>query len=237
MSHIQFVWKQQNRNNKEKKIFALASDNYFAAVYQYHIYNDECAFFIKQNISIPNAMMGLHDAGYAQSSDGNYLFICGGYTEEIADNYKHCTQIISAPSERKVDPFYTEEFIISPTVANKKNLWFKMQQRQIFAFDLNEMKIYQSCVRLPKSMAGSVKAICLDNKDEDEFIVNSFINSLFRKIHFRNLMKLPFYLIQIVVKFFSNNYLHVMQMNQQTQNFGLHYKIDITYIITAINKE
>ena len=106
------------------------------SIHKYYIYNSETAFFMNQiNIKIPTALSGRQDCGYASNSTGEYLFICGGYTEEISDTNSIINQVHNTQEDHICVSEYAQDIgIINKTNKNSKgpqNIWFRMKHNEI----------------------------------------------------------------------------------------------------------
>ena len=225
----------------QHKILAFVVSAYYMSIHHYYIYDSKCAFFIDQvNIKIPKALGGRRDCGYANNSTGNYLFICGGYTEEISDTNSIINQVHNTAQDDHicVSEYAQDIQITEKTNKNSKgpqSIWFKMRHNEIYVLDLKEMKIYESKILIPRIIAGPCHAICMGDKHRDELAVQGFIRTLWRNNLFKQAMLYPpDYLIKIIFKKYYNEYLHIIQRNAVTQSKGKHCKINVMEIIKSI---
>lgn len=181
LGSIEHIFRKQN------DLFAIVVHIFMFEIHKYFRYNNNTGFFIKQQISVPTQLIGRRGCGYAKSSNDNYLFICGGYTENNI-------------SKNKLNP-----------------AWFSTCYSDIYVLDLTKMKIYQSKVKLPKNMNGEIQAICMPCHKIDDLIINGFIreactNNNNNKIHFpRYLRKI------ISTNYYYNDYLHVIQVGLRNE--------------------
>ena len=109
----------------------------------------------------------------------------------------------------------------------------EVRHRNIYVFDSHKKNIYDCTIKIP-FMAGHCYAICMKNEENDELVVNGFIRKLFTQRNFNQLRYPPYCLIKIMLKKYYNENLHIIQINEQAQHNGIHYKINIMNIINAI---
>lgn len=223
-SSIQYIW-----TDMEDEIYAFVSDNYIAAIYRFHVYNQECAFFLKQtDIIVPGSLRGMHESGFAKSLNGRYIFICGGYSDEVTDSFPWT-------SKGMVSGFSSlYQYDLSQQASDsdqEEETWFKLRSTQIFILDTLKSTIYSTSITIPTSMAGSLQAICMAHEYEDKLTVDYFLRQIWQRF---DLMAMPIPLMWIIYKYYYNEYLHIIQLNKETRTAGLHFKINTRYIIDGM---
>lgn len=243
------------RNKFSNKIFAIAIRNcYQTFVHEYYIYKPGCAFFINQvNVTIPGSLGGREQCGYAHTISDEYIFICGGFTDEAYtripqkrnfsatyyddenyDDQDYDGQFTSNSFTIHDDENYDDQDIDFTGETSKNTEWIGLKHSDIYVFDVKKMKIFECNIEMPKFMAGPCHAICIRNDKNDELAVNGFIRKLYTQRSFIKTKYPALCIIQIILQKYNNEYLHVIQINNKTQTDGKHCKININNIINAI---
>lgn len=215
------------KNKFSNKIFAITVGNLFTSFHEYYIYNKKCAFFIQRlDIKIPTALNGMQQCGYAHSLDNNYLFICGGFTEEVGD--KHFS-FLNSPEDGDED----DDVCVSDDEEAK---WITMKHCEIHIVDLKKMQIFECRIQMPQIISGPCHAICMEDKTNDQLIVNGFIKDTYKAPSFSAIPFPPVCIINIMLNHYYNEYLHIMQINTQSQKKGKHYKINSMHLINEMKR-
>ena len=133
---------------------------------------------------------------------------------EIVENY-HCKKRKSLQDSAIVCSA-NEEYIFCFGGCSLDFYWTD----SIFVYDVKRNRLTQSPIRLPfKSFC---RAQMIKNERRDYLMVTGFINECFQTAEYQNVQLLPFYLIQFIARWISNEYIHLMDYFD-----GEHWKIHI----------
>eukprot|EP01083_Nonionella_stella_P192596 711828_1 len=97
---------------------------------------------------------------------------------------------------------------------------------KIYILNTKTMKFRESGIGCP--IAGRFQAINMNNKGGEQLLCFGFINELWNTNKFNNLIKLPFYLTNIITQYVAIEMVHLIH-----QNSGSHWKMNVDDIITT----
>ena len=95
----------------------------------------------------------------------------------------------------------------------------------IRVIDLQNESLSQLKIKCPSS-SGDFRAITMRNEKRDELAVFGFVNQCFASSEYQNIQRLPFYLIRLIAEWISNEYIHLIDIEN-----GKHWKIHIDHIL------
>eukprot|EP01084_Bolivina_argentea_P001091 1996_1 len=98
---------------------------------------------------------------------------------------------------------------------------------KIYVLNTKTMKFRKSGICCPKK--GRFQAINMNNKGREQLLCFGFINELWNTNKFNNLMKLPFYLTNIITQYVAIEMVHLIHAAT-----GAHWKINVDDIITTL---
>ncbi len=98
---------------------------------------------------------------------------------------------------------------------------------KIYILNIKTMKFRESRICCPRT--GTFQAINMNNKGREQLLCFGFINELWNTNKFNNLIKLPFYLTNIITQCVTIETVHLIH-----QKSGSHWKMNIDDIITTL---
>ena len=174
----------------------------------------------------------------ALKSERSLLALNGDEMYEYKINKKTWTesQIVSGLKDRSFvscattkDSKYIIFFGNALATSNNIMIWIRDQQRLV-----------QSKVQCP--MTARFNATLIYDDRRDELLTFGFINACFRFPEFENFRKLPYYLIQLIKKWISIEYVHLIFHQHKFMGHGVkfncpennHWKINVDHLLTSI---
>ena len=129
----------------------------------------------------------------------------------------------------------------SVTVKNEKYIIFFGKNggnsNDIMIWDRNQQKLLQSKIKCP--MSGRFNATLVYDDNRDELLTFGFINECFRSSAFEDIRKLPHYLIQLIRRRISIEYVHLL-FHRHRAGAGVkcpennHWKINVDHLLASI---
>ena len=102
---------------------------------------------------------------------------------------------------------------------------FVQRASKIFIYSLEESKLMKSKI-IPPSYIFYSASIAIRNKLSEEFLVFGYVNQLFKLSNFKNVQKLPIYLIKFITNWISMECIHYINSRELK-----HWKISIDAIL------
>ena len=105
----------------------------------------------------------------------------------------------------------------------------------MYILDLAQIKLINCRLRTP--VKGSFRAMMAFSKDRDELLTFGFINACFRLSQFKKMTKLPHYLMHLIGKWISTEYVHLILYHNdwryRNDESHAHWKIHLDDILTS----
>ena len=106
------------------------------------------------------------------------------------------------------------EYLYSPCIATRDEkciIFFEStngESNEIMIFNRNQQKLLQCKIKCP--MTASFNATLIYGDHRDEVLTFGFIKGCFRSSQFKNMRKLPHYLIKLIGKWMEIAYVHLI---------------------------
>ena len=105
---------------------------------------------------------------------------------------------------------------------------------KIIVYDSKKMICGESKAVIPRS--GFHKAVMMVNRTQDTLLAQAYVNQSYRETEFKGLTVLPVYLIDMIGKWFCNEYLHIFldcDDDEVYYCYDGHFKINVDDIVVA----
>ena len=103
----------------------------------------------------------------------------------------------------------------------------------IYIYDTRNNILRKSDIKCP--MRGDIRATISDDLDEDKLVTSGFINRCYKGKDFMNVQLLPFYLIELISKWYQNQNVYLLKQCADAGTLSdfesLHFTINIDHIL------
>lgn len=100
----------------------------------------------------------------------------------------------------------------------------------IEVYDIERHRILDKSIKLPVGYDSDTRAVLIDDFAESSVVVNGYLRTYRKEIEVKNLNELPLELINVITTFYTQQYLHIMDIIQ-----GLHHKVLLDEIVGTKN--
>ena len=102
----------------------------------------------------------------------------------------------------------------------------------MFVIDLNGMWIKKSKIKCPIH-SNKFSSIIMNDNLKQKLLTNGFVRMCYKDKSFNTVKELPYYLIELIDTFYSNEWVHLMEspVLYAWEDFGQHWKMSVDDII------